>query len=58
MPPAVLLLVGRLIFHDRLTGVLERLEEWMSRNSGEMTAWIVFIIGLNLFGDALSAFFG
>jgi cytochrome c biogenesis protein CcdA len=53
--PALVLLGARVVLHDRVAPLLERLESWISRNSREMTAWILFIVGAYLTGDALVA---
>lgn len=51
--PALLLLAVRTALHDRLTPALARVEAWMSRNAGETTAWVLFLLGLWLVSDAL-----
>lgn len=50
--PALLVLVLRLVLHDRIKGVLTRFEAWMRRHSGEAVAIVVFLIGLFLTGNA------
>ena len=42
----------RVTLHERLTPVLTRLEAWLSRASGETVAWVLFLLGLYLVGDA------
>ncbi|WP_170149143.1 hypothetical protein [Geodermatophilus normandii] len=32
---------------------LARIEAWTTRNAGEATAWVVFLLGLLLVSDAL-----
>ncbi|NEM08023.1 GAP family protein [Geodermatophilus normandii] len=51
--PALVLLAVRAALHDRLTPALARIEAWMSRNAGETTAWVLFLLGLFLVSDAL-----
>jgi hypothetical protein len=52
--PALLLLAGRVALHDRLTPLLGRVEAWLSRNSREAIAWVLFILGLYLAAGALT----
>jgi hypothetical protein len=51
--PALVLLAVRTALHDRLTPVLARLEAWLSRNSGEALAWVLFLLGVYVVGGAL-----
>ncbi len=51
--PALVLLGVRSVLHDRLTPVLTRVEGWMTRNAGETTAWVLFLLGLYLVSEAL-----
>jgi cytochrome c biogenesis protein CcdA len=51
--PALVLLAVRTTLHDRLTPALVRLEAWLSRNSGEALAWVLFLLGLYVVGGAL-----
>src|SRR5918997_55649 len=51
--PALVLLALRAALHDRLTPALARVEAWLSRTSGEAVAWVLFLLGLFLVGDAL-----
>lgn len=53
--PALLLLVARLALHERVTPLLGRVESWLSANAREATAWVVFLLGLFVAGDALGA---
>lgn len=54
--PALLLLAARLLLHDRVAHSLTRLEAFLSRNANEAMAWVVFLVGLYVVGDSLSAF--
>ncbi|WP_324275021.1 GAP family protein [Blastococcus brunescens] len=51
--PALVLLVVRTALDERLTPVLARLEAWLSRNSRETLAWVLFLLGLYVAGGAL-----
>ncbi|SDC24089.1 Sap, sulfolipid-1-addressing protein [Geodermatophilus telluris] len=51
--PALVLLAVRAALHDRLTPALTRFEGWLSRNSGEATAWVLALLGLYLVAEAL-----
>ncbi len=51
--PALVLLGVRVALHDRITPALGRIEAWMSRNAGEATAWVLFLLGLYLVSEAL-----
>lgn len=51
--PAVVLLAVRAALGDRLAPVLTRLEASLSRNSGEMLAWLLFLVGLFVVVGAL-----
>lgn len=53
--PALLLVAARTVLHDRTRPLLERIEGWMTRNAGEMTAWVLFLVGFYLAGDAVAA---
>ena len=53
--PALVLLAARLLLHERLSPTLTRVDAWMSRNSREMTAWILFLVGFYLAGNAVAA---
>jgi hypothetical protein len=53
--PALVLLLIRIGLHQRISGVLERIEAWMTRHAGEMTAWVLFLVGLFLAGNAAQA---
>ncbi|TYP88132.1 Sap-like sulfolipid-1-addressing protein [Blastococcus xanthinilyticus] len=50
--PALVLLGVRTALGDRLSPALGRLEGWMSRNSGETLAWVLFLLGLYVAGGA------
>jgi hypothetical protein len=56
--PALALLLIRIGLHQRISGVLESIEGWMSRHAGEMTAWVLFLVGLFLTNDAAQALTG
>lgn len=53
--PALVLLGIRIALHDRITGLLTRIERWMTKNSRETIAWVLFIVGLYLTGGAIDA---
>lgn len=53
--PALLLLAARLLLHDRVAPVLARLEAWLSQHANEALAWVVFLVGLFLAGEGVSA---
>lgn len=53
--PALLLLAARVVLHQRVSPALSRLEGWLSRNSREALAWVLFLLGLYLTGGALQA---
>ncbi|MDN5893134.1 MAG: GAP family protein [Nocardioides sp.] len=44
--PALALLGLRLAMHERLSPLLGSIEAWMRKNSREMIAWVVFVIGV------------
>ncbi|MGY2065834.1 GAP family protein [Blastococcus sp. SYSU DS0619] len=50
--PALVLLAVRTALGDRLTPALARLEGWLTRNSGETLAWLLFLLGLYVAGSA------
>ncbi len=50
--PALVLLALRAAWHHRLTPALTRLENWLSRGSGEAVAWGLFLLGLYVVVDA------
>ena len=52
--PALVLLAIRLVLHDRITGLLTRIERWMSRNPREAVAWVLCLVGLYLVGGAVN----
>ena len=53
--PALLLLGARLLLHDHVAPILRKLEAFLSRNANEAMAWVVFLVGLYMVGDSLSA---
>ena len=53
--PALVLLGVRAGLHDRVVPLLARLEAWMTRNSREALAWVLFLLGLFLLADALTS---
>lgn len=53
--PALLLLSARIFLHDHVAAILTKLEALLSRNANEAMAWIMFLIGLYMVGDSLSA---
>ena len=53
--PALVLLALRIVLHERVSPALARLEAWLSRNSREALAWVLFILGVYLTGGALQA---
>jgi hypothetical protein len=50
--PALVLLGGRLLASGALTPWLERINQWMQRNGGEILGWVVGIVGFLLAADA------
>lgn len=46
--PALVLLVLRLVAHAAIEPLLRRINDWLMRSAGEMTVWIVGIIGVLL----------
>jgi hypothetical protein len=44
--PALLILTLRLALHERIAPALGRVEAWLSRNSRETVAWVLFLLGL------------
>ncbi|MCK6208991.1 GAP family protein [Georgenia sp. EYE_87] len=53
--PALVLLALRVVLHERVSPSLARLEDWLSRNSREALAWVLFFLGLYLTGGAVQA---
>lgn len=51
--PALVLLAARLVAHRLVEPVLNRIARWMERSGGEMTAWIVGIVGFLIARDAV-----
>ena len=52
--PALLLLLGRLGARRLIEPTLKRLASWMERTGGEMTAWIIGILGFFIARDAFT----
>lgn len=50
--PALVLIAVRTALGDRLTPALARLEGWLTRNSAETLAWLLFLLGLYVAGGA------
>ena len=53
--PALVLLAARAALHDRIAPFLSKTEVWLSRNSREAVAWVVFLVGLYLVSESLGA---
>lgn len=53
--PALVLLAARMLFHERIAPILARAEAWITRNSREAMAWVAFLLGFYLVGDASGA---
>ncbi len=53
--PALVLLAARLWLHGHVAPVLDKLEEILSRNANEAMAWVMFVLGLYMVGDSISA---
>lgn len=51
--PAILLTAARLAFHDRLTPLLTRINNWFSRASGKAVGWTVGGIGIGVLVNAV-----
>ncbi|GAA1148539.1 GAP family protein [Ornithinicoccus hortensis] len=52
--PALVLLAGRLVAHRLVDPLLQRIARWMEKSGGEMTAWIVGILGFLIARDAVA----
>lgn len=52
--PAVFLLVARILLHERVSPLLARMDDWLSRNSRELLAWLLFLLGLFLVRSAVA----
>ncbi|NLG21917.1 MAG: hypothetical protein GX555_10890 [Actinomycetales bacterium] len=52
--PALVLLGARIVARRRVEPLLQRLARWIEKSAGEMTAWIVGIVGFLLARDALA----
>jgi hypothetical protein len=55
LAPALVLLALRVVLHERVSPTLARLEAWLSRNSREALAWVLFLLGVYLTGGALQS---
>jgi hypothetical protein len=53
--PAIVLLTTRMVLHERISPALGRFEGWLSRNSREAVAWVLFLLGLYLTAGAVDA---
>ncbi|AOS64252.1 GAP family protein [Actinoalloteichus hymeniacidonis] len=51
--PALVLILARLIAHQRVDPLLQRLNDWMTKNGGDALGWIVGIAGFLLARDAV-----
>jgi hypothetical protein len=51
----MLLLATRMVRHERISPALGRFEGWLSRNSREAIAWVLFLLGMYLTGGAVGA---
>ncbi|MGX9346355.1 GAP family protein [Microbacterium sp. KNMS] len=56
--PALALLVLRMVAHAAVEPLLRRVNAWLTRQAGEMTAWIIGIIGFLLVRAGTSHFGG
>lgn len=56
--PALVLLVVRLVAHRRIEPWLQRVNDWLMRQAGEMTSWAVAIVGFLLVRAGADAFGG
>jgi hypothetical protein len=56
--PALVLLTVRLLAHDAVEPMLQRANDWLMRQAGEMTAWIVGIVGVLILRQGLETFGG
>ena len=53
--PAIVLLATRMVLHERISPALGRFEGWLSRNSSEAIAWVLFLLGLYVTAGAVDA---
>lgn len=51
--PALVLLLARILLHNKVAAPLQRLATWMQAKAGETTAWIVGIVGFLIARDAV-----
>ncbi|APU16112.1 MULTISPECIES: GAP family protein [Actinoalloteichus] len=56
--PAVVLVVARLLAHERIDPLLQRMNAWMTKNGNETMSWIVGIAGVLIALNAVEALFG
>ena len=56
--PALGLLAVRLVAHRRVEPWLQRVNDWLMRQAGEMTSWVVAIVGFLLVRAGAEAFGG
>ena len=54
----LVLLVVRLVAHRRIEPWLQRVNDWLMRQAGELTSWIVAIVGILLARAGADAFGG
>ncbi len=52
--PALVALGGRIVAHRLIEPLLRRVARWLEKSAGEMTAWIVGIVGFLVARDALA----
>lgn len=52
--PALVLLGARLAAHRQVEPVLQRIARWFEKSGGEMTAWVVGIVGFLIARDAVA----
>jgi cytochrome c biogenesis protein CcdA len=53
--PAIVILTTQMVLHERISPALGRFEGWLSRNSREAIAWVLFLLGLYLTAGAVDA---
>lgn len=52
--PALLLLAARIVARRQVEPLLQRVARWVERSGGEMTAWVVGIVGFLIARDGLA----
>jgi hypothetical protein len=52
--PALVLLTARLVARDAIEPVLNKINDWMSKNAASTTGWVIGIVGFLLARDAAS----